>query len=135
MPTTDGDRLPTHGFGVQSLPGLPPPLARDFGFQASKSSTSRSGFQHRLLTDRLAEMTLGTCSFLLPKLYVREWAGNLIIHLFVSDLNSWWDHIIALDLSTRYGVKTSLPQLESWGIRVAGLIDPSGVLWTVHEVP
>jgi len=59
----------------------------------------------------------------------------LIIHLFVSDLNSWWDHIIALDLSTRYGVKTSLPQLESWGIRVAGLIDPSGVLWTVHEVP
>jgi len=93
------------------------------------------GFQHRLLTDRLAEMTLGTCSFLLQNYYVREWADNFVIHLFVSDLNSWWDHIIALDLTTRYGVKTRSPQLESWGVRVAGLIDPSGVLWRIHEVP
>ena len=93
------------------------------------------GFQHRLLTDRLAEMTLGTCSFLLQNYYVREWADNFVTHLFVSDLNSWWDHIIALDLTTRYGVKTRSPQLESWGVRVAGLIDPSGVLWRIHEVP
>jgi hypothetical protein len=93
------------------------------------------GFQHRLLTDCLAEMTLGTCSFLLQNYYAREWADNFVIHVFVSDLNSWWDHIVALDLTTRYGVRTRSPQLESWGVRVAGLIDPSAVLWRIHEVP
>lgn len=31
------------------------------------------GFQQRMLTDRLAEMTLGACSFLLQNYYVREW--------------------------------------------------------------
>ena len=79
------------------------------------------GFQHRLLTDSLAEMTLGMCSFLLQNYYVREWADNFVIHLFVSDLNSWWDHIVALDLTTRYGARTRSPQFESWGVRVAGL--------------
>ena len=57
------------------------------------------GFQQRTLTDGLAEMTLGACSFLLQDYYVREWADNLVIHLFVSDLDSWWAHIVALDLS------------------------------------
>ena len=93
------------------------------------------GFRRKLLTDRLAEMNLGMCSFLLQNYYVREWADNFVIHLFVSDLDLWWDHIVALDLMTRYGVKTRSPQLESWGVRVAGLIDPAGVLWRIHEVP
>jgi hypothetical protein len=92
------------------------------------------GFQQRTLTDGLAEMTLGACSFLLQDYYVREWADNLVIHLFVSDLDSWWAHIVALDLPSRYGVKTRTPQLEGWGVRVAGVIDPSGVLWRFHEV-
>jgi uncharacterized glyoxalase superfamily protein PhnB len=92
------------------------------------------GFQQRTLTDGLAEMTLGACSFLLQDYYVREWADNLVIHLFVSDLDSWWAHIVALDLPSRYGVKTRVPQLEDWGVRVAGVIDPSGVLWRLHEV-
>jgi hypothetical protein len=61
------------------------------------------GFQQRTLTDGLAEMTLGACSFLLQDYYVREWADNLVIHLFVSDLDSWWAHIVALDLPSRYG--------------------------------
>ena len=93
------------------------------------------GFRCRMLTDRLAEMTLGTCSFLLQNYYVREWADNFVIHLYVSDLNGWWDRIVALDLASRYGVKTRAPQPESWGVRIAGVIDPSGVLWRIHEVP
>jgi hypothetical protein len=54
------------------------------------------------------------------------------MHMLVSDLSLWWDHIVALDLPSRYGVKTSAPQLEAWDL-VAGLGDPSGVLWRIAE--
>lgn len=93
------------------------------------------GFQSKVLTDGLAEMTLGHCSFLLQNYYVQQWADNFVIHLFVSDLRQWWDHLVALDLGSRYGVKTRAPQLESWGVEVAGVIDPSGVLWRIHQIP
>jgi catechol 2,3-dioxygenase-like lactoylglutathione lyase family enzyme len=93
------------------------------------------GFQSRMLTDGLAEMTLGTCSFLLQDYYVQQWADNFVIHLFVSDLHQWWDHVVALDLGSRYGVKTRAPHLESWGVEVAGVIDPAGVLWRIHQIP
>jgi hypothetical protein len=73
------------------------------------------------------------CSFLLQNYYVQQWADNFVIHLFVSDLRGWWEHIVALDLAARYGVKTRAPQLESWGVQVAGIVDPSGVLWRIHE--
>jgi hypothetical protein len=56
-----------------------------------------------------------------------------VFHLFVSDLRQWWDHIVALDLGSRYDVKTRAPQLESWGVEVAGVIDPFGVLWRIHH--
>ena len=92
------------------------------------------GFQSRKLTDRLAEMTLGACTFLLQDYYVREWADNAVIHLFVSDLDSWWEYIDGRDLPGRYGVKTRSPRHEGWGVRVVGLSDPSGVLWRFHEV-
>jgi len=92
------------------------------------------GFQSRKLTDRLAEMTLGACTFLLQDYYVREWADNSVIHMFVSDLDGWWEYIDGLDLPGRYGVKTRSPRDEGWGVRVFGIGDPSGVLWRFHEV-
>lgn len=91
------------------------------------------GFQSRMLDDRLAEMTMGICTFILQDYYVSEWADNFVIHVFVSDLDEWWEHIDALDLPARYRVKTRPPELQPWGIRVAGVIDPAGVLWRFHE--
>jgi hypothetical protein len=41
-------------------------------------------------------------------------------------------HIDGLDLASRYGVKTRAPQVEDWGL-VAGVTDPSGVLWRINE--
>jgi hypothetical protein len=52
----------------------------------------------------------------------------------VSDARLWWDHIVGADLATRYGVKTKAPQWEGWGL-VAGITDPSGVLWRIAELP
>ena len=109
------------------------PMVPAKDFDISRQFYIDLGSQCRMLTDRLAEMTLGTCSFLLQNYYVQQWADNFVIHLFVSDLRGWWEHTVALDLAARYGVKTRAPQLESWGVQVAGIVDPSGVLWRIHE--
>ena len=91
------------------------------------------GFQCRMLTDNLAEMRLGAYAFILQGHYVQPWAENFVIHMHVSNLSLWWKHIVSLDLPSRYGVKRPrAPQLEDWGL-VAGVIDPSGVLWRIAE--
>ncbi|HMA73703.1 MAG TPA: glyoxalase [Xanthobacteraceae bacterium] len=92
------------------------------------------GFEPERLTERLVEMHLGAYSFILQNYYVGAWADNFVMHLRVSDVRRWWDHIVGLDLTRRYGVKTKAPQLEEWGL-VAGITDPSGVLWRFAEIP
>jgi len=105
--------------------------AKDFG--TSKRFYIELGFQPRPLTDRLVEMRLGVFSFILQDYYVREWADNFVVHVTVSDVGAWWDHIVSLDLPARYGVKIEPPESQDWAL-VAGVIDPSGVLWRFAEL-
>jgi uncharacterized glyoxalase superfamily protein PhnB len=105
--------------------------AKDFA--TSKQFYCDLGFQPNMLTDDLAEMSLGACSFLLQNYYVREWADSCVIHLYVSDVQPWWDRIVAADVASRYGVKTRAPHQAEWGATVAHLIDPAGVLWWIHQ--
>src|SRR5262249_4488850 len=53
-------------------------------FDISLRFYSDLGFQSRMLTENLAEMTFGACSFLLQNYYVQQWADNFVMHLFVS---------------------------------------------------
>ena len=102
-------------------------------FEISKRFYVDLGFQPHTLTDKLVEMRLGTFAFILQDYYVREWADNFVMHMAVSDVNLWWDHIVSLDLPARYGVKSRRARrLEDWGL-VASVIDPSGVLWRIAE--
>jgi hypothetical protein len=83
--------------------------ARDF--EISRRFYVDLGFQPQaLIPDRLVEMSLGACSFMLQAYYVRQWADNFVIHMGVTDLDLWWDHIRALDLPSRYGVNSSAPR-------------------------
>jgi catechol 2,3-dioxygenase-like lactoylglutathione lyase family enzyme len=116
------------GTTVQAMQPMVP--ARDF--ELSRRFYAELGFHPEKLTDGLIKMRLGAFSFLLQDYYVPQWADNFVIYLLVTDLRRWWDHIVALDLAGRYGVKTAAPQQEGWGL-VAGVIDPSGVLWRIAE--
>jgi uncharacterized glyoxalase superfamily protein PhnB len=41
-----------------------------------------------------------------------------------------------LDIASRYGVKSPrAPKLQSWGLNVAYLFDPAGVLWHIAALP
>jgi hypothetical protein len=106
--------------------------ARDF--EISKRFYSELGFRPQTLAGRLVEMHFGGYSFILQDYYVEECATNFVMHVSVADLDYWWKHICGLDLTSRYGVKVGAPKLESWGT-VAGLIDPSGVLWRFSQSP
>jgi hypothetical protein len=96
-------------------------------YETSKRFYLDLGFRPRQLGERLFEMQLGTSCFILQDYYVEDWANNFAMHVLVTDLDRWWQHISGL-LQGRYGVKTLPPKQESWGV-VAGVVDPCGVLW------
>jgi uncharacterized glyoxalase superfamily protein PhnB len=58
------------------------------------------------------------------------------MHLLVHDVDSWWSRIAALDLATNYDVRPpSPPKLQPWGLIVAYVVDPTGVLWHIAQEP
>jgi uncharacterized glyoxalase superfamily protein PhnB len=75
-------------------------------------------------------MHLGSFGFLLQDYYVKDLADNFMMHLFVRDVEVWWEHIDRLGLPNRYDVKAPAePKLQPWGLVVGYVWDPSGVLW------
>jgi uncharacterized glyoxalase superfamily protein PhnB len=94
------------------------------------------GFNARRLDDELAVMEMGGFSFFVQKFYVEEHAHNFMMQLMVKDLDAWWERIQSLDLSRKYGVKEAMaPKVQPWGLRVAYVFDPAGVLWHVVQAP
>jgi hypothetical protein len=104
-------------------------------FATSKQFYSDLGFQIAPLDATLAELKLGRHSFLLQTHYVEAWAGNSMMHMLVDDLDGRWRRIVALDLASRYGVQSPRPpKREPWGLDVAYVVDPSGVLWYIAQI-
>ena len=106
--------------------------ARDF--QISQQFYRDLGFEVASLGDKIATVSIGTFAFLLQDYFVQVWADNFVMHMLVNNLDHWWTSIAALDLPVRYGVRAPRPpRLEPWGLRVAYVFDPAGVLWHFAE--
>ena len=70
--------------------------------------------------DGIANLRLGSHSFLLQDFFVDELAKNFMMHLLVDDLDRRWQHIDSLSLDGRFGVGAPRPpKPEPWGLRVA----------------
>ena len=111
-----------------SRPFLP---AKDF--ELSKRFYEALGFEKLLDTD-VAIFRIGQGVFRLQPYYQKDWAENFMLQLMVDDLDQWWAHIQSLDLPGRFGVAPpKAPAMQSWGLRIAHLFDPSGVLWHVAQ--
>lgn len=99
----------------------------------SKRFYETLGFEIMLDGD-VAIFRAGDGSFILQDYYQEAWAQNCMMQLMVDDLDAWWAHVEALDLPARFGVRPpQLPALQPWGLRVAYLFDPAGVLWHIAE--
>ncbi|HVN64459.1 MAG TPA: VOC family protein [Candidatus Binataceae bacterium] len=94
------------------------------------------GFTATPFGPTLCEMRMGAHSFLLQDFYVPEYAGNFVMHMTVESADRWWEHIESLALDKNFKVRAPIaPKLESWGLRVAYLFDPAGVLWHINSRP
>lgn len=118
---------------VAMRPFLP---AKDYA--QSMAFYARLGFNLWPLGDRLCHVQLGERDglfcFLLQGQYDQAWADNTTMYLLVRDVDAWWAHIESLDLPGAFGVPApEAPRIEPWGLKVAYLRDPSGVLWHVSQ--
>ena len=102
-------------------------------FARSKSFYEALGFT-KVLDGEVAIFNAGSGGFILQQCYQKEWAENSMLQLLVDDLDAWWAHIVALDLSATFAVQApKAPALQPWGLRVAYVYDPCGVLWHVSQ--
>lgn len=71
---------------------------------------------------------------MLQDINVPEWQSNQMLTLEVTDLDTYWSELEALDLPAKFpGVKLAPPCDFPWG-REVHIIDPSGVCWHVRQV-
>jgi catechol 2,3-dioxygenase-like lactoylglutathione lyase family enzyme len=104
-------------------------------FDLSKRFYQALGFE-QVADGEVAVFNSGAGGIILQRYYVKEWAENCMLSLMVDDLDGWWTHIHSLDLPATFNVPAPKPPaLQPWGLRVAYVIDPSGVLWHFAERP
>ena len=108
--------------------------ARDFDL--SRRYYEALGFATTHRDDSIAMLKLGSFSFILQNYYVKEFAENCMLQILVRDVEAWWTRTDPAKLVEPFGVKPPVaPALQSWGMMVGFVFDPSGVLWHVAEVP
>lgn len=91
------------------------------------------GFK-KLLDGEVVILGVGATSIILQRGYNKTWAENTMLQLMVDDLDAWWRHIEGLHLAEKFGVQAPKPpRMQPWGLRVAFVYDPAGVLWHVCE--
>jgi uncharacterized glyoxalase superfamily protein PhnB len=112
------------------------PFVPSTNFELSLHFYVDLGFEAHRFGDAIASVELGAFSFLLQDYHVEAFAGNFMMQLMVNDLDRWWKRIESLDLAKKYGVRPpSAPALQPWGLVVAYVVDPSGVLWHFVQKP
>lgn len=82
----------------------------------------------------VAIFAVGATSFILQRYYDEAWAKNAMMQVLVDDLDDWWEHVMSLDLPKTFHVAPPKPpEMQPWGVRVAYIYDPAGVLWHFAE--
>jgi uncharacterized glyoxalase superfamily protein PhnB len=101
-------------------------------FAKSRAFYEALGFT-KLLDSEVAIFSIGGTAFILQDYDPAE-AASYMMQLMVDDLDAWWAHIEALDLPGRFGVpQPRAPAMQPWGLRLAYVVDPAGVLWHIAQ--
>lgn len=100
-------------------------------FNLSKEFYQDLGFKIGWSNEGMAYVSHGKTAFLLQNFYVKEFATNLMMHLLVEDVDSWWEK--AEGVLLKYGRKSEPPKDQPWGIRDFAFLDPSGVAWRIGQ--
>jgi hypothetical protein len=104
-------------------------------FEVSRAFYVALGFT-LVLDGDVAIFATGESDIILTRFFQKEYAENFMMQILVDDLNAWWARITSLNLPERFGVPApKQPAMQPWGLRVAYVVDPCGVLWHFAERP
>lgn len=102
-------------------------------FDLSKRFYEALGFK-KVLDGDVAIFNAGSGGFILQRRFDEGWAGNFMMQLMVDDLDAWWARIQSLNLPESFSVPAPrAPAMQPWGLRIAYVVDPAGVLWHVAQ--
>ena len=102
-------------------------------FEKSKSFYQAVGFALASEFDGIACFKKGSYSFLLQDFYEPAHCHHFMMHLLVQDVDSWYKHIMASQVTTLFEVTISELINQPWAMKEFCLTDPSGVLWRIAE--
>jgi uncharacterized glyoxalase superfamily protein PhnB len=99
----------------------------------SKAFYEALGFT-KLLDSEVVIFAVGSTSFILTNFHDENFENNHMMQLMVDDLDAWWAHIVSLDLPSKFDLSMMKPpEMQPWGLRIAYIADPSGVLWHIGQ--
>ncbi|MEM9602775.1 MAG: VOC family protein [Pseudomonadota bacterium] len=105
--------------------------ARDFA--QSKRFYTDIGFTMASEGGGVAYFYRGNASFLLQDFCTDGLAQDFTMHLLVTDVDAWWQHIDDAGVVERYGVTLSPVEQQPWRMRDFCLSDPTGVVWRIGQ--
>ncbi len=98
-------------------------------YQLSKNFYRDLGFQETILAHNMSVFKTDQIAFYLQDAYVKDWIDNTMIFVEVDDVNSYYQELLSLDLTSKYEkVKLTAAREYDWG-KECFLHDPSGILW------
>lgn len=107
------------------------PFIPSKNFEISKSFYQDLGFKVTYEESKLIILSLGDVSFFLQDAYLKPWAENTMIQLFVDDLEELYK--VAESLSVKYENIKLKPIFTAHYGKTFHLIGPAGVLWHMME--
>ncbi len=93
------------------------------------------GFTEIVKLENSIRLQIDGNSFWLQDYYVKDWADNTMLCIYVDDLDAWWSMIRELNVNDSYGSDAKIlsePHQQEGGSMMQ-FTDPSGVLWHVRE--
>lgn len=105
-------------------------------FQLSCQFYEDLGFKKIVSIGNAFRYEMDGFSFWLQDYYVKEWAENCMLCLYVEDIHAWHERIKELDLVKNYGELAKVysePYEEEHGSLIMNIGDPSGVLWHIYQ--
>ena len=102
-------------------------------FEVSKQFYKDLGFTMASEGGGIAYFHFGHVSFLLQDFCAESITENFMMHILVEDVDSWWNHVQASGVLSKYGVKVTDLEEQPWRMRDFCLYDPSGVLWRIGQ--
>jgi catechol 2,3-dioxygenase-like lactoylglutathione lyase family enzyme len=97
-------------------------------FEVSRRFYQDLGFEEGILDPKFSVFKTGDLAFYLQDYYDKSWNENTMIFLEVDDVDYYYNQLLALNLTEKYGVKLTPTVHLDWGSECF-LHDPSGVLW------